>query len=40
MTITQLTEETYKLLLNKMEKERGKPFPQRTSELKPGRPIK
>lgn len=40
LTIAQLTEEALNLVLNEMEKERGGSFPQRKSELRPGRPLK
>lgn len=40
LTIAQLTEEALNLVLNEMEKDRGESFPQRKSELRPGRPLK
>ena len=38
MTLTQFYSEAVEILLQQMEKERGEEFPQRTSDVKRGRP--
>lgn len=40
LTIAQLTEEALNQALDQLEKQRGSPFTQRKSELRPGRPLK
>ena len=39
MTLAELAETAFSNELKRMEKKHGKPFPQRGSELKTGRPI-
>lgn len=40
LTVAQFVEEALEVALKKAEKENGKPFQKRRSELKPGRPTK
>lgn len=39
LTLASLAEEAFSKTVDKLEKERKKPFPQRKEELKTGRPI-
>ena len=39
ITMSSLTEVALQKAVTKLEKEKGEPFPQRTEELKPGRPV-
>lgn len=39
ITMSSLTEVALKKTVDSLEKENGEPFPQRTEELKPGRPV-
>jgi len=38
-TLSRLSEEAYIAYIDKLEKERGKPFPMRVEELREGRPL-
>ena len=40
MTLASFAEEFMEVAVDKIEKKRGKPFPQRSQELKGGRPFK
>jgi len=40
LTLAGLAEEAFAKLVDKLEKERKEPFPQRKAELKGGRPLK
>ncbi len=40
LTVAQFVEEALEAALSESEKQNGKPYPKRRSELKPGRPTK
>lgn len=40
LTLAALAEDAFSALVAQLEQERGETFPQRTSELKGGRPVK